>query len=482
MTSPATSRIEKTVFISYRRTSVAWALAIYQNLTHRGYDVFFDYEGIGSGDFEHVILENVRGRSHFLVLLTPSALERIGEQGDWLRREIETALESRRNIVPVMLDGFDFGTKAVAEHLTGPLAALMRYNGLPVVASYFEEAMERLVRKHLNTALDAVVHPPSPAAAEAARQQQAVAAAAAPVEERQLTAEQWFERGVFTEDDAEAERCFTEAIRLSPDHALAYYWRGVSRRRRSNFAGAVDDLTVAVRFMPDDADSFWSRGFAREGLGDWLGALADYNEAIQRDPTDATFYRFRAGAREQLKQFDSALEDFAKAIELNPEESSNFYLRGSLRESLGDIPGAVADLTRATVLGPDDATHFRMLGLLHHKSGDIQNAIRHYTKAQRLDPENWQTYAYRARAREIAKDFDGAFQDFESAIGLQPADPDLYYNRGQARRARGLSEEAAQDFQRYLDLGGGIRDGDQAAVEGLILMLRKSGEDGSSGR
>jgi hypothetical protein len=69
-------RIEKTAFLSYRRTNVPWALAIFQNLTFHGYDVFFDYNGIGSGDFERVILGNTKARAHFLVLLTPSALVR----------------------------------------------------------------------------------------------------------------------------------------------------------------------------------------------------------------------------------------------------------------------------------------------------------------------------------------------------------------------------------------------------------------------
>jgi len=67
-------RIEKTVFISYRRsTGAVWALAISQNLTQSGYDVFFDYQGIASGDFEQIILENIKARAHFLVLMTPSA-------------------------------------------------------------------------------------------------------------------------------------------------------------------------------------------------------------------------------------------------------------------------------------------------------------------------------------------------------------------------------------------------------------------------
>jgi hypothetical protein len=63
--------VEKTVFISYRRTNIFLALAISQNLTHNGLDVFLDYQGIASGDSERVILEKIRARAHCLVVLTP---------------------------------------------------------------------------------------------------------------------------------------------------------------------------------------------------------------------------------------------------------------------------------------------------------------------------------------------------------------------------------------------------------------------------
>jgi hypothetical protein len=72
--------------------------------------VFFDYNDIASCDFEHVILGNITDRAYFLVLLTLSVLERCGEADDWLRREIETALDSQGDLVPPMLEGFDFGT------------------------------------------------------------------------------------------------------------------------------------------------------------------------------------------------------------------------------------------------------------------------------------------------------------------------------------------------------------------------------------
>jgi GTPase SAR1 family protein len=155
------ARIEKTVFISFRRADEPWALAIFQDLTQHGYDVFIDYDGIASGNFEAVILENIRARAHFVVLLTPTALERCGDPKDWMRREIEAALDSQRNIVPLMLEGFDVGARAIATQLTGKLAALQQYNAIAIPEGYFTRAMQLLRNRFLNVAVDAVLHPAS---------------------------------------------------------------------------------------------------------------------------------------------------------------------------------------------------------------------------------------------------------------------------------------------------------------------------------
>ena len=153
------ARVEKTVFISYRRKDVSWALAVYQDLTHRGYDVFFDYTNIPSGDFEQIILSNIKARAHFVLILTPAALDRCSEPGDWLRREIELAIDEKRNIVPLFFDGFNFGN--TSGRLTGKLQNVSRYNGMNVHQDYFLEAMDRLRNKFLNVPLNTVLHPVS---------------------------------------------------------------------------------------------------------------------------------------------------------------------------------------------------------------------------------------------------------------------------------------------------------------------------------
>lgn len=165
-------RIEKTIFISYRRADVYTALAVYENLKNQGYDVFFDYRSISSGDFEQIITSNIRARAHFLLILTPTALDRCNEPGDWLRREIELAIDEKRNIVPLFFKGFRFGGSSKSgiskwlpvgkpEVLTGKLGNLPRYNGLNVHEDYFEEAMTRVRTEFLSKPLDTVLHPVS---------------------------------------------------------------------------------------------------------------------------------------------------------------------------------------------------------------------------------------------------------------------------------------------------------------------------------
>lgn len=167
--------IEKTVFISYRRKDISWALAVYQYLTNKKYDVFFDYTSIRSGDFAQVITSNIRARAHFLLILTPTSLDRYNEPDDWLKREIDTAIDERRNIIPLFFEGFSFNSPIVAKKLTGKLSLITRYNGLEIPPGYFMEAMERLSEKFLDVPLDAVLHPVSKELKEAnEREQRAV--------------------------------------------------------------------------------------------------------------------------------------------------------------------------------------------------------------------------------------------------------------------------------------------------------------------
>jgi len=335
-------RIEKTVFISYRRANAPWALAIYQYLNQRGYDVFFDFNGIASGDFERVILQNISARAHFLVLLTPSALERCSDASDLFRLEIETALNRERNIIPLMLEGFDFRSPAVDRQLTGQLELLKRYNAIGIPTEYFLEAMKRLCDKFLNVPLEAVLHPVSIDAQQATVDQKLAASEASVVTQDELTAQQWFERAFSASTAVEKIHFYDEAIRLDPTFAVAFNNRGVER----------------------------------ETTSDLVGALEDYNQAIQLDPTLYTAFLNRANAYGRQDNLAAAIADYDEVVRLKSDHAAAFNLRGVLRYRSGDLAGANSDFSEALRLDPNLDIAIQNRALTRVKAKDYTGSLR----------------------------------------------------------------------------------------------------------
>jgi tetratricopeptide (TPR) repeat protein len=433
--------VEKTVFLSYRRTNIPWALAVFQDLTRHGYDVFFDYTGIASSDFERVILGNMTARAHFLVLLTPSALKGCGNPSDWLRREIETALASQRNVVPLMLEGFDFDTPIIASQLTGTLAALRHYNGLSIPSEYFLEAMERLRGRYLNVPVTVVLHPASLSAQRTATEQKAAAEATPAVQKADLTAQQWFERGLAAADVDGQLRFYSEAIRLKPDYAEAFRYRGVVRRTKGDMEGALQDCSGVIRLGPEDAAAFTNRGDMRRAKGDVEGALQDYGEAIRLKPDHAAAWAFmvRGNMRRAKGDVEGALQDYNEAIRLKPDYAEAF------NNGRREVEGALRDYSKVEAYVYAAAFYYRADARRHN--GDVEGALQDYDEAIRLKPDHAEVFKDRAFTRFACYlDMEGALQDYSEAIRLRPNDAEAFNQRADVRRAKGDVEGALQDY------------------------------------
>jgi len=104
-------------FLSYRHDdSRPWAILVADSLRHRfGTDaVFVDMESIGGGDeWPQTIETALKEATVYLPIIGPRWLSvhdensrrRIDLPGDWVRREIEYALGSRKPVIPVLVSG-----------------------------------------------------------------------------------------------------------------------------------------------------------------------------------------------------------------------------------------------------------------------------------------------------------------------------------------------------------------------------------------
>jgi len=135
------------IFISYRRDGGDMtAMYIYQALKERGYNVFYDLEVLRAGKFNDALLENIRACKDFVLILSPHALDRCGDENDWVRKEIAEALRQKKNIIPVMLNGFVF-----PEQLPEEIDDVRYQNGLTATTEYFMESVNRLCSRYLDS-------------------------------------------------------------------------------------------------------------------------------------------------------------------------------------------------------------------------------------------------------------------------------------------------------------------------------------------
>ena len=448
-----TGRIEKTVFISYRRTNLPWARAIYQDLTAHGYDAFFDFQSINSGDFSQIILENIKARAHFILLLTPSALEHCEDPNDWLRREIETAIDEKRNIIPVMLESFDFGI--ASKYLTGKLASLKNYNGLRIHADYFEEGLTRLRERYLSIPLDLVLHPISTSIQEATREQQDIANKSEKVNQIEFDVQKWIEKGneqYENQDYSGAIMSYTEAIRQKPDLALAHHLRGKAFERRGNYENAIVDSTYALRLQPDFPEAYINLGSARRAQNDPDGAIKEFTEAIRLKPDFATAYNNRGNARRDKGDLNGAIRDYSEAIRLRPDYALAFRNRGIVRSAKGDFDGAIEDCNEAIRIKPDYVFAFIYRAIALYEKGDFNSAIKDCTRAIRLKPDCAEAFNTRGNARRETGDVDGAIKDYSEAVRLKPDYANAFHNRAFALRVQGDPEGAIRDYSKAIRL------------------------------
>ena len=128
------------VFISYRRDGGEYTAKVLRDkLGELGYNVFFDVEALRSGDFNTKLYSVIDECKDFILVLSPGALDRCQNDDDWVRREVEYALERGKNIVPILLRGFKF------PDILPPSMESVRYkNGIEANTEFFDAFIRKL--------------------------------------------------------------------------------------------------------------------------------------------------------------------------------------------------------------------------------------------------------------------------------------------------------------------------------------------------
>lgn len=136
------------IFISYKRKSLPTANNLYYRLTTRGYSTFFDLEELGRDNFNTQLLKYIENAKDVFVILEEGSLDGCKqddwEKDDWFCHEIAFALEKKKNIIPILLNGY---TMPSEDFFPEKLKELSLKNAPEFNYSFFEAYLDKLIEK-----------------------------------------------------------------------------------------------------------------------------------------------------------------------------------------------------------------------------------------------------------------------------------------------------------------------------------------------
>ncbi len=188
---------------------------------------------------------------------------------------------------------------------------------------------------------------------------------------------------------------YSEAIRLDPKYAEAYYGRGLTYRNKDDVERA--DYSEAIRLEPQVAAAYFNRGKLFHLQGNSGRALADFDEAIRLDPKFVFAYTNRGYVYLARGNNHRAIADFSEAIRLEPKLVSTYIDRGNAYRARGDNDRAIADFGEAIRLAPKFADAYYNRGLAYLYGGTLDKALADVSEASNLDPAD----AYKALWADI---------------------------------------------------------------------------------
>lgn len=150
---------------------------------------------------------------------------------------------------------------------------------------------------------------------------------------------------------ADAERCFREALRLTPNHAATWSHLG-------------DVLAVQDR------------------LGEAIDA---YRETLGRQPNHAETHNNLGNALQRLGRIDEAVDHYRQAVLVNPTYTLALNNLGAAFYRLGHLDEAISSYRRALMTDPDLGPGHENLGRALLRAGRYEEGWREHELGRRME-------------------------------------------------------------------------------------------------
>lgn len=173
----------------------------------------------------------------------------------------------------------------------------------------------------------------------------------------------------------ESIKCYTEAIKLKPNFALAYSYRGIVYVEMKKLKEAEDDCQEAIKINPNHVGAYNNLGYIFSSKGRNDDAIAFLNKAIEINPRHPQSYNNLGAAYYNKGDYGRAVANYNKAIGFSPNHIEAYNNRGNAYSKMGDYHKAHADYEKAIEIDSSFPDSYLGFGIVKSHLGDPQGAM-----------------------------------------------------------------------------------------------------------
>jgi tetratricopeptide (TPR) repeat protein len=464
-------------------------------------NVFIDDKIPPTAIWHEVLYSEVQKCDVLMAIIGPKWLDllqnRLSNEDDYVRLEIEWALKLRKTILPVCIKGASIPSK---DELPESIRGILQYQAISIADSrHFQRDIEDIInvlRSHnLNSKLNLDDGKLNSNNREQVLGSLANTSSSNPDIQKYLT-----EALLYLNHNsyARAVISYTNALTRDPKLYSAYLGRGLCLRMLGEWQAAISDYSVAIDLNPSFFEAFVNRGEAYHSLQQYADAINDYKKAIEINPENRSPYYNLGITFDVLKQHDKAIENYTNAISCEPYHLHSYRRRGiafydkqELEKAIQDFSfviqvdtydwrayshrgmvssqatnneSTISDYKRAIQIVENYSNEKSDLHLLYcnlafsyTQKSQLQKALENYNKAIQIRPDFADAYTSRGSIRDRLGKPNEALIDYSIALALNPLDVMAYNNRGWIKYKQGQLLEALEDYQQAVKIDPNMR-------------------------
>ena len=253
-------------------------------------------------------------------------------------------------------------------------------------------------------------------------------------------------------DPDEAEKAFTETLRLQPGAPQPQLALAQIDLNRGQAANAVTLSRQAANAAPNDVTSRFMLARALLASGDANAAAAELRTVLAAAPNAAEPLTVWGQIQEQRGDKAGAARSFARALELKPNLVDALLPLLRMDLAAKKPAAAIARLETQMAKAPKDPKMLLVAGRTYAAAGDLAKSEAVFRQAIDIDASTMDAYHGLGQILVRQKKLDEAIKAYSERVAERPNDIGAHTMVGMIQIVQGKRQDARQTFEKVLSL------------------------------